>query len=57
MLYSTRMDRGGDPGQVTESFEVAVKKTVRFGFDQCFFKAGIFDFLSTISKFKCYQFH
>lgn len=44
MLYSTRVDRGGRPGQVTESFQVAVKKTVGFGFNQCgFLKPDIFD--------------
>lgn len=39
MLYSTRMDRGDSPGQVAELFQVAVKTTVGFGFNQ----ADIFD--------------
>lgn len=36
-LYSTRMDRGGTPGQVTELFQVALKKAVISGLDQCGF--------------------
>lgn len=39
MLYSTRMDRGDSPGHVAELFQVAVKTTVGFGFNQ----ADIFD--------------
>lgn len=45
MLYSIRMDRGGNPGQVTELFQVALKKSVGSGFltSVAFCKAGIFD--------------
>ena len=43
-LYSTRMDRGGNPGQATELYQVAVKRTVRFGFDRNgFLKVDQFD--------------
>lgn len=44
MLYSTRMYRGGNPGEVTELFQGALRKTVRLGFDQHgFLQADIFD--------------
>lgn len=44
MLYSTRMDRGGSSGQVTELFQGALKKTVRFRWNQYgFLKSDIFD--------------
>lgn len=34
MLYSTRMDRGGDPGHVTELVGAFEKKTAGHGLDQ-----------------------
>lgn len=44
MLYSTRMDRGGSPSQVTESAQAAARKAVGFDFDQRgFLKADITD--------------
>lgn len=33
MLYSTRMDRGGNPAQVTELLQGALQTAVRLGFD------------------------
>ncbi len=45
MLYSTRMGRGGTPGQVTELLKVAIEKTVQFGFDQCEILQPDIDFL------------